>query len=598
MAIRWTQSVVEVLSPGDQQAADNAKWTQSVIEAASAALAAVNPQWTQSVVEVASAMPTAFAMWTQSIIEAAYEITIEPPNGNGNGNGGEVTVSNRWRIPRYDNDRIRALLNNSPAQGAPESYCLRPKVTSRLQGDEGEGEERWDGSQQQLWEVLFYPLPDQTYTLEYQYLARPLKLTGTAASDVKFPLGNAVHAETLLAACLAVCEELKTGQMGAQFERFKERLAASIKVDRESAKLTVRQSTWPRSGSAAAGAPGSSVMAIARDVGGYLRFGYNPDEWSREEQGIVDDVLQSGVQQFFYPPVVPSIKPMRHDWSFLRQTAALEVGTTYTTGTVTATNGSATVTLVGGTWPSWAEDADIKIANGTTYTVLSRDSDTQITLADTFDGTTGSGQTFTLTRTVYDLASDFGEVWGNFTYLDRTVGYYEINVISENRLRNMKQRNVTVTGRVIYVAFRSEPVNTSGSPQTYTWKAIVWPTPDAVYNLQYAYTIDPLALVVQSNFVEGGSAVTTTIFGNPIHREALLASCLAAAEDRHKGKRGEKWERFIEKLGTAITHDLQATRAEHLGYNADYSDGYSAYPHRGTYCQDYRNVSYDGTVYP
>lgn len=69
-----------------------------------------------------------------------------------------------------------------------------------------------------------------------------------------------------------------------------------------------------------------------------------------------------------------------------------ETWTNYTQSTskVTTTNGSATVTLSSGTWLSDIVGKQIKFnIDGTKYTVLTRNSNTQITLSTNFTGTTG-----------------------------------------------------------------------------------------------------------------------------------------------------------------------------------------------------------------
>ena len=70
-------------------------------------------------------------------------------------------------------------------------------------------------------------------------------------------------------------------------------------------------------------------------------------------------------------------------------------GTTYATGTLSATNGNNLLTGSGTTWTSAMVEGGITI-QGTTYTILSRASNTSVTLSSPFVGTTGSGLAYSL----------------------------------------------------------------------------------------------------------------------------------------------------------------------------------------------------------
>lgn len=73
--------------------------------------------------------------------------------------------------------------------------------------------------------------------------------------------------------------------------------------------------------------------------------------------------------------------------------------TVCSTGTVAVTNGSATVTLTGGTWPATAAGRSFVIADDPEqFIVASRDSDTQLTLDHARIGATASGQSYYLDK--------------------------------------------------------------------------------------------------------------------------------------------------------------------------------------------------------
>lgn len=66
----------------------------------------------------------------------------------------------------------------------------------------------------------------------------------------------------------------------------------------------------------------------------------------------------------------------------------------YVTGTLTFTSGSAVVTLTGGTLPTWiAVNGYVITEDGTQYEISTRDSDTQLTMVQLYDGDTNTQTT-------------------------------------------------------------------------------------------------------------------------------------------------------------------------------------------------------------
>ncbi len=86
-------------------------------------------------------------------------------------------------------------------------------------------------------------------------------------------------------------------------------------------------------------------------------------------------------------------------------TAGRDLGP-FTQGSVSITNG--VVTLVGAIWPVWAAGAEL-IVNGVTYTVATRDSDTQLTLTDLTVNVAGG--TFVLQKMSRPVAGDWGGLY-------------------------------------------------------------------------------------------------------------------------------------------------------------------------------------------
>jgi len=92
-----------------------------------------------------------------------------------------------------------------------------------------------DGVAGQLWEVMWYPTPDDAYEVTYRYEALVDALTSAAPQ----PLGGIKYAETLRASCIAAAAaRVNSNRGGDEFVDFIRILASSIERDKaESAKF-------------------------------------------------------------------------------------------------------------------------------------------------------------------------------------------------------------------------------------------------------------------------------------------------------------------------------------------------------------------------
>lgn len=115
---------------------------------------------------------------------------------------------------------------------------------------------------------------------------------------------------------------------------------------------------------------------------------------------------------------------------------------TYTTGTVTVTNGSAVVTGAGGTL--WSANVavgdrfristvnDLAFASQVWYTVLTVDSDTQITLTANYAQGTLAGQVYTIRKVFTGSATDY---WDSVEFTDTTLGRIWVATNGVNTIR-------------------------------------------------------------------------------------------------------------------------------------------------------------------
>jgi hypothetical protein len=120
--------------------------------------------------------------------------------------------------------KIRSLRQSGAltAQSNPVFAAVRPK-------------EHTDTTTGQRFEIMFYPLPDDVYTISYKMGILPQMLVDTT---LEYPYGGAMHAETLRAGCVAAAEEQENGNRldgRPTYDKkklFEERLAASIALDK------------------------------------------------------------------------------------------------------------------------------------------------------------------------------------------------------------------------------------------------------------------------------------------------------------------------------------------------------------------------------
>lgn len=161
------------------------------------------------------------------------------------------------------------------------------------------------------------------------------------------------------------------------------------------------------SGSTATG-PGTDVVLAVSVAGSTITA---QDLWSyykRQAMNVSGTLADTIVKE----DVNDALQMVANDseWTRLLKVETMEVRGTYQGGTVAISDGSAVVTLTGGTFPSWvAEDDEIRV-NNTIFPILSRDSDTQVTLQDIYRGDALTGASYFLYRDAYDLPVDLVQV--------------------------------------------------------------------------------------------------------------------------------------------------------------------------------------------
>lgn len=119
--------------------------------------------------------------------------------------------------------RIRNMRQTNYTETTPFYAAIRPKAHEAT-------------TIGQRFEIIFYPVPDDVYTLSYVKRILPQMLV---AETLIYPYGGAQHAETLRAACIAAAEEQQNSNLldgrtsFTKKQLFEERLTASIAYDKQ-----------------------------------------------------------------------------------------------------------------------------------------------------------------------------------------------------------------------------------------------------------------------------------------------------------------------------------------------------------------------------
>lgn len=157
----------------------------------------------------------------------------------------------------------------------------------------------------------------------------------------------------------------------------------------------------------------------------------------------------------------------------------------------------------------------------------------------------------------YTLAADFGGMKGDLTF-GAELSYRPIPTVGEQQIRSLRQDN-TSAGIPALAALRVQAGASGQAGQR--WTLLLYPIPDAIYELTYRYRILPNALTADRKYPLGGEH----------HAETIMASCLAAAELKLNNAKGPMWDDYLNKVAHSIEVDNQML-PEYLGYNADCSD--------------------------
>ncbi len=110
--------------------------------------------------------------------------------------------------------KILDMRARSDESGAPYFAAVRPKTST--------------GSTGQRQEIIFYPEPDQAYTLYHNYEA----YSGELTDALPYPLGGMQMSELYIESCLAVAEQRMNNEAGLHSQTYQILLADAITRDK------------------------------------------------------------------------------------------------------------------------------------------------------------------------------------------------------------------------------------------------------------------------------------------------------------------------------------------------------------------------------
>lgn len=114
--------------------------------------------------------------------------------------------------------------------GVRARYALNPSATGRPTHVEIEPLRTVAKAHGQRWQFVFWPEPNDDFTIQFYYSIMGEMLTG----ELPYAYGGAEHSETILASCLAIWEQrIDDIDRGPRYRFWMERLATSISMDRQ-----------------------------------------------------------------------------------------------------------------------------------------------------------------------------------------------------------------------------------------------------------------------------------------------------------------------------------------------------------------------------
>lgn len=156
----------------------------------------------------------------------------------------------------------------------------------------------------------------------------------------------------------------------------------------------------------------------------------------------------------------------------------------------------------------------------------------------------------------YDLPDNFGGL-ARSVVIDES-GDHEITLkqVNESQIRKMRSHDgeTVDTDRPRYFCIRPVP-DTPTATEGQRFEMWVYPVPDEVLTISYAYRVNADKITTAAPYPLGGTQ----------HSQTILKACYAEAEQYMLGQPGQMQMQYYAALATSITHDADFMRSSNLG---------------------------------
>lgn len=225
-------------------------------------------------------------------------------------------------------------------------------------------------------------------------------------------------------------------------------------------------------------------------------------------------------------------------WSYLKTVGNILINGNYATGTVAITGSPlTTVTLTGGTWPTWTNNGYAKLLmNGKFYRVSTAalgGGSTICTLTDTYGESNVTAVGFVLYQDEYPLASNCLQLFRLFPGM--TWGSEPAAVSYETILDYYNRHNTTLNYAAMFA--------------TYQGRLAIWPYPTNSHDERYIYYRLPAVMVNDTDTADWDPLRITVLYRAIDYQLALMY------HDAVAGNVAETYATYSTELAKAISKD-------------------------------------------
>lgn len=218
-------------------------------------------------------------------------------------------------------------------------------------------------------------------------------------------------------------------------------------------------------------------------------------------------------------------------WTRIKAMAVLQTTAPYDTGTVAVTNGSASVTLTGGTWTTAMTGRAFRVGTDTAYYEFTYASATTGTLDRVYEGTTDSAADYSIWQSVYPLPSNCRIIEDDAFSTTSLGPLHRVGRESLNFGDPSRSTTGTPTNWATYMDDSSTPPR---------MQVELWPVPDEAIGIPFEYVAEASAptqsSVAFAPWMEPASALVEGVIGKimrtPQFRDYAGAQIAMAAAEK------------------------------------------------------------------